>query len=277
MSDRHVLPPYSLRMTAELREMLESAAKKKKRSLNAEIITRLECTELLDREMRNRTDGDYDYSDVLSWIASLESENREHLEELEEYRRNPTVLEGADIVQAIMAKISSRQMGLLDALVFEQRFMRLRRPGSTHEAIDQLLTCIATLNRIQSVVLAVRDGDANHSALSVVIKTDQLTLVSDETLLTVERPPRESEVRDFIQSLDSLGLLDGPTRFQTLRVTPSNHLSAEAASKALESGELKPLGLETLQEFLALFHPKPVRYEKHELLQFLANEQVSRN
>lgn len=277
MSDRHVLPPYSLRMTAELREMLESAAKKKKRSLNAEIITRLEYTELLDREMRNRTEGDYDYSDVLSWIASLESENREHLEELEEYRRNPTVLEGADIVQAIMAKISSRQMGLLDALVFEQRFMRLRRPGSTHEAIDQLLTCIATLNRIQSVVLAVRNGDANHSALSVVIKTDQLTLVSDETLLTVERPPRESEVRDFIQSLDSLGLLDGPTRFQTQRVPPSNNLSAEEASKALESGELKPLGLETLQEFLALFHPRPVRYEKHELLEFLADEQLSRN
>ena len=257
--------------------MLESAAKKKKRSLNAEIITRLEYTELLDREMRNRTEGDYDYSDVLSWIASLESENREHLEELEEYRRNPTVLEGADIVQAIMAKISSRQMGLLDALVFEQRFMRLRRPGSTHEAIDQLLTCIATLNRIQSVVLAVRNGDANHSALSVVIKTDQLTLVSDETLLTVERPPRESEVRDFIQSLDSLGLLDGPTRFQTQRVPPSNNLSAEEASKALESGELKPLGLETLQEFLALFHPRPVRYEKHELLEFLADEQLSRN
>lgn len=42
MSDRHVLPPYSLRMTADLREMLEASAKHAKRSLNAEIIARLE-------------------------------------------------------------------------------------------------------------------------------------------------------------------------------------------------------------------------------------------
>lgn len=42
MSDRHVLPPYSLRMTAELRQMLEESAGKTKRSLNAEIIARLE-------------------------------------------------------------------------------------------------------------------------------------------------------------------------------------------------------------------------------------------
>ncbi len=42
MSDRHVLPPYSLRMPAELRDKLESSAKHAKRSLNAEIIARLE-------------------------------------------------------------------------------------------------------------------------------------------------------------------------------------------------------------------------------------------
>ncbi|WP_262925177.1 Arc family DNA-binding protein [Pseudomonas guariconensis] len=42
MSDRHVLPPYSLRMPADLREKLESSAKYAKRSLNAEIIARLE-------------------------------------------------------------------------------------------------------------------------------------------------------------------------------------------------------------------------------------------
>lgn len=42
MTDRHVLPPYSLRMTAELRSQLEKAASDGKRSLNAEIIARLE-------------------------------------------------------------------------------------------------------------------------------------------------------------------------------------------------------------------------------------------
>lgn len=44
MTDRHVLPPYSLRMPADLREGLELAAKQSKRSLNAEIIARLEST-----------------------------------------------------------------------------------------------------------------------------------------------------------------------------------------------------------------------------------------
>ncbi|CAE6906818.1 Arc domain-containing protein [Pseudomonas marincola] len=42
MSDRHALPPYSLRMTSELRQLLEESAKKTKRSLNAEIVARLE-------------------------------------------------------------------------------------------------------------------------------------------------------------------------------------------------------------------------------------------
>ena len=44
MSDRHTLPPYSLRMPSELRGLLEKSAKKSKRSLNAEIIARLEQT-----------------------------------------------------------------------------------------------------------------------------------------------------------------------------------------------------------------------------------------
>ena len=42
MSDRHAIPPYSLRMPQELRDRLESVAKGNHRSLNAEIIARLE-------------------------------------------------------------------------------------------------------------------------------------------------------------------------------------------------------------------------------------------
>ncbi len=48
MTDRHVLPPYSLRMTAELRDQLEASAGQAKRSLNAEIVARLE--ESFERE-----------------------------------------------------------------------------------------------------------------------------------------------------------------------------------------------------------------------------------
>ncbi|MCX5511203.1 Arc family DNA-binding protein [Pseudomonas sp. BJa3] len=44
MTDRHILPPYSLRMPADLREKLESSASEGKRSLNAEIVARLEAS-----------------------------------------------------------------------------------------------------------------------------------------------------------------------------------------------------------------------------------------
>lgn len=44
MSDRHAIPPYSLRMPQELRDRLESVAKANHRSLNAEILARLEST-----------------------------------------------------------------------------------------------------------------------------------------------------------------------------------------------------------------------------------------
>jgi len=44
MNDRHTIPPYSLRMPEHLRDMLEEAAKTTKRSLNAEIVARLEAS-----------------------------------------------------------------------------------------------------------------------------------------------------------------------------------------------------------------------------------------
>lgn len=44
MTDRHVLPPYSLRMPADLREKLEASSQQAKRSLNAEIVARLEAS-----------------------------------------------------------------------------------------------------------------------------------------------------------------------------------------------------------------------------------------
>lgn len=42
MNDRHVLPPYSLRLPQELRARLEKAAEISRRSLNAEMVARLE-------------------------------------------------------------------------------------------------------------------------------------------------------------------------------------------------------------------------------------------
>jgi predicted transcriptional regulator len=44
MTDRHQAPSYPLRMPDELRERLQEAAEESGRSMNAEIVTRLEAS-----------------------------------------------------------------------------------------------------------------------------------------------------------------------------------------------------------------------------------------
>lgn len=233
MSDRHLISPYPVRMPLELRQKLEDAAKDGSRSLHAEIIARLE-------KSFGRAPG----SEASSWAA-----------------------------EEISKRISDRDLRFIDTLELGKigSTVRFRPRMSTHEAIDQLLTCLATLESITSVTLAVRDGYANHSALSVVIHTNQMTLVADSTPLTVERPPRESEVRDLIWALDIRGLLDGATRFRTQRIPQTSDLPEQQAAEAIEGGELTPLGYKTLLEFLNLFHEKPMTYSREELDQFFAD------
>lgn len=152
-------------------------------------------------------------------------------------------------------------------------YFRLRSPHSTYEARDQLLTCLDSLKPIESVLLVVRDGDANHSALSVVINAQDFGLLADKTLMTAERPPRESEVRSLVQKLNKKNLLNGQTQFRTKRMTEqTKDLSAKDAVLIIEDGPYKALTLETLQEFLTLFHKKPMQYSKAELNRFLIDE-----
>ena len=164
-------------------------------------------------------------------------------------------------------------MRFIDTLELKKlgNVVRFQPPGSTHDAIDQLLTCLATLETITSVTLAVRDGYANHSALSVVIHTEEMTLLADSTPLTVERPPRESEVRDLIWALDTRRLLDEATRFRTQRIPQTASLPGVQAVKAIEDGELVPLGYKTLESFLKLFHEHPMEYSRQELDRFFAD------
>lgn len=233
MSDRHLISPYPVRMPLELRQKLEEAAKDGSRSLHAEIIARLE-------KSFGRAPG----SEASSWAA-----------------------------EEISKRVSDRNLLFIDTLELGKigNVVRLRPRMSTHEAVDQLLVCLATLENITSVTLAVRDGYANYSALSVVFHTEETTLVADSTPLTVERPPRESEVRDLIWALDIRGLLGGATRFRTQRIPQTSDLPEQQAAEAIEGGELTPLGYKTLLEFLNLFHEKPMTYSREELDQFFAD------
>ncbi|MED5607775.1 Arc family DNA-binding protein [Pseudomonas sp. JH-2] len=73
MNDRHTVPPYSLRMPEELRSQLEDAAKSTKRSLNAEIVARLEASFALSIPAAGSSIEDLNLqrSEVASQISNL--------------------------------------------------------------------------------------------------------------------------------------------------------------------------------------------------------------
>jgi len=73
MSEKKQQSAYPLRLPPALRDRLEGAAKTSLRSLNAEIIARLEATLELDALMTKRTRGDQNHTYVQDWIAHLES------------------------------------------------------------------------------------------------------------------------------------------------------------------------------------------------------------
>ena len=179
----------------------------------------------------------------------------------------------SSITERIRGRIHSRDMDLVDALDLQQAgdALRLRVTGATYDDADQILTCLAHFESIRSVTLAVRDGEANFSALSVVIRTDKAALVADSTYLTAERGPRLSEIRDIIWSLDLKGLLGGATRFRATRVEQTEKLPAHQAAKAIEEGEVIPLGYKTLPAFLNLFTPEPVARSDEELYRFFVD------
>ncbi|WP_224790488.1 Arc family DNA-binding protein [Pseudomonas fluorescens] len=91
MTDRHVLPPYSLRMTAELRDQLEASAGQAKRSLNAEIVARLEESFARDTVAQPLSEHDAAmqvlarmYQETLDKISDLKSmSNLSHMDQVE--------------------------------------------------------------------------------------------------------------------------------------------------------------------------------------------------
>lgn len=65
-------PQFNLRIPRSLKDQVERAAKKNKRSATAEIIDRLEATFMFDAIMEKRTHGDHGYAYLPSWLEFLE-------------------------------------------------------------------------------------------------------------------------------------------------------------------------------------------------------------
>lgn len=73
MSERPQSPSYPLRLPQEIRERLKRAADKEHRSLNAEIVARLETTLELDDVMEEMRAGDY--RGVVDMLLSVTADN----------------------------------------------------------------------------------------------------------------------------------------------------------------------------------------------------------
>lgn len=266
MSEPRRQPAYPLRMPQELRKQLEDSANENKRSLNAELIARLE-------------ESLFPYVDADKPLLV-----KEFPADDSSFERTYTVTaprewekEKLELVTALSASEHSYSalLSLIEILDFDNgNHIRFKRPTSTYAARDQLLACLDALKPVDSVLLAVRDGDYNYSALSTIISGQGLVLLSDSSLLTTERPPRESEVRSLIQKLNEKNLLNGQTMFRPKRMTKqTNELPIVEAIHALEDSPYKPLTPETLQEFLKLFHADD-SYERtqEELNEFLMDK-----
>jgi hypothetical protein len=108
---------FKLRLPAALREEIEEHAKVTKRSLNAEIISRLECTSEIDAELVRRTDGSLDYSGIFSWLAYLEDALKEERTENENHRHNPLVIEGGDLAREVATAVATPEAKALVAFL----------------------------------------------------------------------------------------------------------------------------------------------------------------
>lgn len=106
----------TLRIPKDLHARLATSAEDTSKSMNAEIVARLEYTMLLDSEMAARTSGDFDYSDTLSWLAGSESEADAFLKERNELERNPTVLDAADIAEQVERRLHGSDLEKLNLI-----------------------------------------------------------------------------------------------------------------------------------------------------------------
>lgn len=130
---------FKLRLPAALREQIELAAQQSKRSLNAEIVARLENTVALDREVGERTEREMDHSTILGWVAHVEGLNARLHEDLAELRRNPVVLDGAALAKEVSKAISAPDTRSLIAFLA----LQAAYPGLVTDAHRQRVAIVA--------------------------------------------------------------------------------------------------------------------------------------
>ncbi|UBM23286.1 Arc family DNA-binding protein [Pseudomonas sp. p1(2021b)] len=149
---------------------------------------------------------------------------------------------------------------------------RIRDESSTYGALKDLLCLIRNAGRISEVWLAVRNGEYNRSALTVVLHIDGFMLLADHTLLTIERRAREVEVEDLIENLDRIGLLEGATSFITQKVKKTSKWAPNEAMSYLADQPREVLTRTTITRFLNLFLEKPFDFTDEQLDEYFSKQ-----
>lgn len=263
-------PSRSMPLPPEAKHVIEREAGKSKRSVAAEIEARLSATFEQDLLLGSWSEGEHGHRDAIEWISQLRREVQDIEEERNELENNPIVLDGGELAQGLARRLKEHFPALLQMLDYQGPAHRLRRSGSTYGNLEDLLQCLELLRPITSVVLAVRPGEANYSALTMAIETETATVIADRLYLTIERSPRESEVQELFRQLDKLGLLEGSARFATERIGETDELDANGVWRYLNSRKLQPLTHQTLPTFLQLFMEQPVEFDAERLGKYFA-------
>tara|TARA_R110000868_G_scaffold187781_4_gene430423 strand:- start:882 stop:1481 length:600 start_codon:yes stop_codon:yes gene_type:complete len=110
-------PLGQIPLQAETKHALENAASMAGNFLNAEIAFRLAATRELDLVMAKLTDGDLDYSSSAQWLLDLWQQVGVLEKELDEAQNNPTILDGAQIVDDVAKKIRAPELETVVAVM----------------------------------------------------------------------------------------------------------------------------------------------------------------
>ncbi|PNH99619.1 Arc family DNA-binding protein [Vibrio diazotrophicus] len=130
---------------------------------------------------------------------------------------------------------------------------RIVTHDSTYIVRDVICNFIRDEQNITGALFAVRDGDMNTSALTVVLYQDEKKTIFDSCPLTAERRPREREIYNVCDTLDSKEVFTN-TRFVIERVPSTNDLEPEEAIELLEGRPSQLLANdENIYRFLSLF------------------------
>lgn len=230
-------PQINVRVPESLKEELHNIASINGRSVNSEIVARLEKSFDEDRLESKVVDND---------LAKQLHESLQKQQSLINAHRIMT-----EQMQFMSGKYHSLVRHVLPAIC-ESEVVRLQRTFTTYGDKDRLITFFKAIPDISRVLVAVRDGRSNHSAMTFVIYCKSYTFIADATPMTVERLPREAEVLELFEELDKIGLLD-VTECILSRVEQTKDLVPEKAMKTLENNDSLPIRGEYLRIFKPVF------------------------